>query len=91
MINMIIAKKTWPELFKKVKEGKKSFDVRLADFKLKKGDTLILREWNPRTKKYTGRTLTRKIGFVLKIPEDMKRFHTEKDIKRYGFYVMELD
>jgi ASC-1-like (ASCH) protein len=88
---MIIAKKTWPELFKKVKEGKKSFDVRLADFKLKKGDTLILREWNPRTKKYTGRTLTRKIGFVLKIPEDMKRLHTEKDIKRYGSYVMELD
>jgi len=88
---MIIAKKAWPELFKKVKESKKNFDVRLADFNIKKGDTLIFREWNPKTKKYTGRTLTRKIGFVLRIPEDIKKFYSNKDIKRYGFYVMELE
>jgi len=87
---MIIAKKVWPEYFKKIKEKKKNFEVRLADFKIKKGDTLILREWNPKTKNYTGRKLIRKVGFILKIPEDMKRFHKEKDIKKYGFYVIEL-
>jgi len=87
---MIIAKKIWPEYFKKIKERKKHFEVRLADFKIKNGDTLILREWNPKTKKYTGRTLKRKIGFTLKMPEDIKKFYSEKDIKRYGIYVIEL-
>jgi len=87
---MKIVKKVWPEFFRKIKEGKKNFEIRLADFKIKNGDTLILMEWNPKTKKYTGRKLTRKIGLVLKIPKDLKRFYSDKDIKRYGFYVIEL-
>ncbi|MCX6743585.1 MAG: hypothetical protein NT116_05095 [Candidatus Parcubacteria bacterium] len=31
-----------------------------ADFKIKAGDILILQEWNPKTKKYTGRELRKK-------------------------------
>ena len=87
---MIIEKKAWPALFEKVKSNKKHFDVRLADFKIKEGDTLILKEWNPKTKRYTGRTLLRKIGIVFKIPKEMKKFHSDTDIKKYGFYIIEL-
>jgi len=87
---MKVVKKVWPEFFKKIKERKENAQVRLADFKIKKGDTLILMEWNPKTKKYTGRKIIRKAERVLKIPKDLKRFYSDKDIKRYGFYVIEL-
>lgn len=88
---MIIEKKAWSALFEKVKSNKKHFDVRLADFRIKKGDTLVLKEWNPKTKKYTGRKLRFKAGFIFKIPNDMKKFHSDTDIKKYGFYIIELE
>ena len=51
---MEIKKKTWPEYFEKIVKGEKNIEVRLADFKLNKGDILVLEEYNPKTKKYTG-------------------------------------
>lgn len=87
----IIEKKTWPDYFEKIKNNKKHFEVRLADFKIKKRDILILREWNPKTKKYTGRKLKFKAGLILKIPENMKNYHSESEIKKYGFYIIELE
>jgi ASC-1-like (ASCH) protein len=86
----IIEKKTWPEYFNNIKENKKHFEVRLADFRIKKGDTMILREWHPKRKKYTGMKLKFKAGFIFKIPKDVKKFHSEADIKKFGFYVIEL-
>lgn len=88
---MKVIKKVWPEFFRKIKSCDRIFQVRLADFKIKKGDVFVLMEWNPKTKKYTGRKVTKKVGSVLEIPKDMRRFYSEKDIKRYGLYVMELD
>jgi len=88
---MIIEKKTWPVLFEKIKEKKNRFDIRLADFKIKKGDVLILREWNPKTKKYTGRKLKLKTTLIFKIPKDMKKFYSENDMKKYGLYVIGLE
>jgi len=52
---MEIKKKIWPKYFELVKSGKKKFEVRLADFRIKEGDILILEEWDPKTEKYTGR------------------------------------
>jgi ASC-1-like (ASCH) protein len=63
---MKIKKKVWPEYFKKIKSGDKSFEIRLADWKCKAGDTLILKEWDPKTKKYTGREIEKKVTYVLK-------------------------
>ena len=53
----IIKKKTWPEYFELVLAGKKRFDLRVADFDIEEGDTLVLEEWNPKTKEYTGRKI----------------------------------
>lgn len=47
---MIIRKKIWPEFFEAVKSGKKRFEVRLADFKIKEGDKLVLEEWDQKQK-----------------------------------------
>lgn len=84
----IIKKKTWPEFFKKVKARTKNVELRLADFKIGKGDIFELGEWNPRSKKYTGRILRRKVKAVHKI--NMSKFHSSAKIKKYGLYVIEL-
>lgn len=84
-----IEKKAWPELFKKVASGEKTFDVRLDRFKCESGDTLILREWDPKTKKYTGRSLEKKVTFVLK-SKNLVKFWTRADIEKYGFQVIAL-
>ena len=45
-----IKKKTWPEYFEAILSGKKKFDMRLADFDIQEGDTLLLEEWDPKNK-----------------------------------------
>jgi len=67
---MIIKKKIWPGYFELVSSGKKKFELRVADFKIKDGDTLVLEEWNPKTMQYTGRSIKKKVGFVLKFKLD---------------------
>jgi len=82
-----IEKKTWPELFEKVKSRKKNFDVRLADFKCLPGDILVLREWGPKSNSYTGRVIRKKVKFVIKT-KDLEKFWSKSDIKKHGFQVM---
>ena len=84
----IIKKKIWPGYFKLVKSGKKKFELRLADFRIKKGDVLLLEEWNPKTKKYTGRRIRKKVKYLLKFKLD--DFGQEKEIKKRGLYVIQF-
>jgi len=84
-----IEKKTWPKLFNEIIKGNKTFDLRLGDFKCKKGDTLLLREWDPKVKKYTGRKIEKKITFVIRT--DNIKFWTKKEIERHGFQIMSLE
>ena len=81
-----IEKKTWPEMFEAVRSGRKKFDLRLADWKCKDGDILVLREWDPKIKKYTGKILEKKITFVLKTK--VIKFFSEEEIEKYGFQVI---
>lgn len=82
-------KKAWPELFQDVLDGKKNFDLRLADWKCEEGDILILKEWDPKTKKYTGRELSKKVSYVFKFKID-KLFWTKKEIEKHGIQVLSL-
>lgn len=84
----IIKKKIWPEYFKIVKSGKKKFELRLADFKVKEGDVLILEEWNSKTKKYTGRKIKRKIKYIVKFKLD--KFGQKKEIEKKGLYIIQF-
>jgi hypothetical protein len=84
-----IYKKTWPELFDDVYEGKKKFDLRLADFEIQLGDTLVLQEWNPEAKGYTGREIEKQVTYVLKTKD--WDFQKEEDIKKYGNQLIQLD
>src|SRR3989339_1682608 len=69
LFNMKIEKKVWPEFFQKIIEGKKNFELRLADFKCNPKDILILKEYDPNTKEYTGRIIEKEVTYVLKTKE----------------------
>jgi len=84
----IIKKKVWPDYFKLIKSGKKKFELRLADFKVKEGDILILEEWDPKKKEYTGRKIRRKIKYILKFK--LNDFDQEKEIKKKGIYILQF-
>lgn len=86
---MQIRKKIWPEFFEVVKSGEKKIELRLADFLLKAGDTLVLEEFDPKTKKFTGRKIEKKCKSVLKT--NPARFYPLQDIRKYGFYIIELE
>ncbi|MBI3671672.1 DUF3850 domain-containing protein [Candidatus Azambacteria bacterium] len=86
-----IEKKVWPEYFQQILDEKKTFELRLNDFEINEGDLLILKEWDPNTKNYTGRELERKVGYVgrWKI-DDLTQFWPMKDIENNGIQIISL-
>ena len=84
----IIKKKIWPGYFTQVKSGKKKFELRLADFKIKEGDILILEEYNPKKKEYTGRKIKKKVKYILKF--NLDDFTQKKEIEKKGLFVIQF-
>ncbi len=84
----IIRKKIWPKYFELVKKGKKKFELRLADFRIKEGDVLILEEWDPKKKEYTGRKIKKKVKYILKF--SLNYFGQKKKIEKKGLYVIQF-
>jgi hypothetical protein len=57
--------KSWPTIFEATLAGTKTHDVRrLSDRDYRVGDTLILMEFDPQGKKYTGRELRVRITYI---------------------------
>jgi ASC-1-like (ASCH) protein len=83
-----IKKKIWPEYFELVKSGKKKFELRLADFKIKEEDVLVLEEWDPKKKEYTGRKLKKKVKYIVKF--ELDDFDQKKEIEKKGLYVIQF-
>lgn len=86
---MIIRKKCWPEFFEKVLSGEKKFEVRLDNFNCEVGDVLVLEEYSPETQQYTGRTITKRIGYIVKTKDF--EFWNISDIEKYGYQIMSLE
>lgn len=72
-----------------MKTGTMSLDLRLADFRLQKGDLIVFREWSPKRKRYTGRTLERKVRGLVKF--NLAKLNSVRDIRRYGHYLLWLN
>ena len=83
---MRIEKKIWPKFFEKILSGDKTFELRLADWECNPGDILVLKEWNPKIKEYTGREIEKEVTYVSKT-KDIKFFNKE-EIDKYGFQVI---
>jgi len=83
---MKIEKKIWPEYFQEILDNKKKFDLRLGDFNVNEGDILVLREWNPKAKQYTGRSLAKEVRYVLKVNET--NFWPKEEVGKYGYQII---
>lgn len=83
---MKIEKKVWPEFFDRILDGVKTYELRLADFECKPGDTLILKEWNPRTKQYTDRAVEKTVTYVGKTKG--QTFWPKEEVEKYGFQII---
>ena len=57
--------KVWPVFFEAMIKGDKRFEVRKNDRNFRVGDLLALSEWDPETKDYTGRSIVRRIRYIL--------------------------
>lgn len=85
---MVIKKKIWPAYFERVVAGQKKFELRLGDFAAAEGDTLILEEWDPQTKQYSGRTVETTVTGVLKTKD--VSFWPPEEIERHGYQVIQI-
>jgi ribosomal protein S17 len=83
-----IHKKIWPPYFEKVVSGEKKHEIRLADFECKPGDVLVLEEWDPKTKQYTGRSIRKKVTYVGKTKN--LDFWPKEDVEKYGYQIFSL-
>jgi hypothetical protein len=61
---MIHELKCWPEYFQPLFDGTKNFEMRKNDRNFKVGDDVLLREWSPIRKEYTGRSVERNITYI---------------------------
>lgn len=66
--------------------GDKNFEIRFNDFICNKGDILILKEWNPKIKKYTGRIIEKEVKIVSRL--NNLNFWSKEDIDKYGYQVI---
>ncbi len=83
---MRIEKKVWPEYFDKILQGVKTYELRLADFACGPGDVLILKEWDPTTKQYTGRVVEKTVTYVGKTKG--QTFWPPEEVDKYGFQII---
>ena len=86
----IIKKKVWPEYFDAILLEKKKYELRLADFEIGEGDTLLLEEWDPKTRAHTGRSVKKKVTYVGKFKID-QLFWPEEAIKEKGIQIISLE
>jgi len=86
---MIVKKKIPPKYFELILSGKKKFELRVADFKIKVGDTLLLEEYDPQKKKYTGRKIEKKVSYKFRF--SLNQFGQKDLIEKHGLYVLQLE
>jgi len=64
--------KTWERYFKEIWNGNKTFEIRVNDRDFKKGDILLLKEYNPAFNLYSGRSISVEITYILDDPFFLK-------------------
>jgi hypothetical protein len=87
-MSKVIEKKILSEYFDSVATSNKTFELRLADWDCQPGDILILNEVDSETKKPTGRSLKRTVGYVGKTKEF--DFWTKEEIDKHGYQIISL-
>lgn len=88
----IIKKKLWKEYWDFFESGKKKYDLRLDEFDIQEGDTLVLEEWDKEKNEYTGRVMERKVTYVGRLKMDGSNFvWTKEELEEKGIVIMSLE
>lgn len=58
--------KTWPEFYKAIVSGEKTFELRRNDRSFKVGDILVLQEYDNVKSEYTGNEIKKQVTYILK-------------------------
>lgn len=85
-----IRKKVWLGYFDDKLSGKKKYELRLNDFDVQEGDTLLLEEWDQNKQEYTGRKIEKTATHIWKFKID-NLFWPEEEIKAKGIQVISLE
>ena len=62
--------KTWPTFFDAIMRGEKLFEVRKDDRGFEVGDLLVLEEYDPQTKTFSGRSMTHGVSYIMRATAD---------------------
>lgn len=84
-----IRKKVLREYFEFILSGKKKFELRLGDFDINEGDTLILEEWDTETQEYTGRNMEVVASYIFKTKG--QTFWPQEKVEKHGFQVIQFE
>ena len=84
---MKIIKKVKEKYFNAILDGRKRFEVRLANFECEAGDTLMLREQEEISNDLSGRELDCEVLYKFNTKE-IEKFYTKEDIDKYGLVVL---
>jgi len=61
--------KCWPSPFRAMRSGRKTFEYRLNDRGFRLADTLLLKEWDPEKREYTGEEDVYVVTYILSGPK----------------------
>jgi len=81
-----IEKNIDPVHFQAIIDGRKKYELRLADFDCEIGDVLVLKEWNRKIKIYTGREIEKKITYITRTKE--LPYWTPEEVNEHGYQVI---
>jgi len=81
-----IEKKILPEYFQLILEGKKTYELRLADWECQEGDILVLKEWDPAKQELTGREMEKQVTYVGKTKDF--NFWSKEEVDKYGYQII---
>lgn len=82
-----VEKKVQKEYFEAIIEGRKRFEVRLADFDCEPGDLLVLKEQTG--DELTGREIECEVLYEFNT-KDIEKFYSKKDIEKHGLAILAI-
>lgn len=92
-MSKVVIKKVIPEYFQDIVDGKKKYELRLNDFDIDVGDTLVLEEWtsaDPKNRQATGRKLEKIVSYLRKFKlQDL--WWSEQDLKEKGIQLISFN
>lgn len=89
----MIIKKVLPEYFQDIVDGRKNYELRLNDFDIEPGDTLVLEEYTSAdhsTRRATGRTLEKQVTYIRKF-KLQELWWSEEEIKEKGVQIISFE